>query len=53
VQTTLNAVVAGVVSPLVSFSTVYLALGMLAFLLLGRLAWMAYLRDKPAAPEHS
>jgi DHA1 family bicyclomycin/chloramphenicol resistance-like MFS transporter len=53
VQTTLNAVVAGVVSPLVSFSTVYLALGMLAFLLLGRLAWMAYLRDTPAAPEHS
>lgn len=53
VQTTLNAVVAGAISPLVSFSTVYLAVGMLAFLLLGRLAWMAYLRDMPLPPEHS
>ncbi|MDP2026890.1 multidrug effflux MFS transporter [Sulfuriferula sp.] len=52
VQTTLNAVVAGAISPLVSFSTGYLAIGMLTFLLLGRLAWMAYLRSAALPPEH-
>ncbi len=51
VQTTLNAVVAGAISPLVSFSTGYLATGMLTFLLLGRLAWMAYLRSAALPPE--
>ena len=52
VQTTLNAVVAGAISPLVSFSTGYLAIGMLTFLLLGRLAWVAYLRSAALPPEH-
>jgi DHA1 family bicyclomycin/chloramphenicol resistance-like MFS transporter len=52
VQTTLNAVVAGAISPLVSFSTGYLAIGMLTFLLLGRLAWIAYLRSAALPPEH-
>ena len=52
IQTTLNAVVAGAISPLVSFSTGYLAIGMLTFLLLGRLAWMAYLRSAALLPEH-
>lgn len=43
-QTLLNALVAGVISPLLSFSTVTLAAGMLAFLILGRMVWMVYLR---------
>lgn len=43
VQTMLNAIVAGVVSPLLSFSPMYLALGMLGFLLFGRLTWALYL----------
>ncbi|MHB1657046.1 MAG: multidrug effflux MFS transporter [Burkholderiales bacterium] len=44
VQTMLNAVVAGVVSPLLSFSPIYLALGMTGFLLSGRTVWAIYRR---------
>jgi len=45
-QTMLNAAVAGLVSPFLSFSVVALAAGMGTFLLLGWLAWMSYLRVK-------
>jgi DHA1 family bicyclomycin/chloramphenicol resistance-like MFS transporter len=41
-QTMLNAIVAGVVSPMLSFSVTTLAAGMLTFLILGRLAWHRY-----------
>ncbi len=44
VQTMLNAVVAGVISPLLSFSPIYLALGMAVFLLSGRTVWAIYRR---------
>ncbi|HET9113607.1 MAG TPA: multidrug effflux MFS transporter [Burkholderiales bacterium] len=44
VQTMLNAVVAGVISPLLSFSPIYLALGMAGFLLSGRAVWAIYRR---------
>lgn len=43
VQTMLNAFVAGLFSPLLSWSTIALAAGMLAFLFLGRITWMTYL----------
>ena len=46
VQTMLNAVVAGVISPLLSFSPIYLALGMTGFLLSGRTVWAIYRRMK-------
>lgn len=46
VQTMLNAVVAGVISPLLSFSPIYLALGMTGFLLSGRTIWAIYMRMK-------
>ncbi|BBP00877.1 multidrug effflux MFS transporter [Sulfuriferula nivalis] len=42
VQTMLNAMVAGVVSPLLSASPIYLAIGMMIFLLLGRGTWGLY-----------
>ena len=42
VQTMLNAVVAGIISPMLSFSPIYLAIGMVGFLLLGRLTWQIY-----------
>jgi DHA1 family bicyclomycin/chloramphenicol resistance-like MFS transporter len=41
-QTMLNAIVAGIVSPLLSTSPVYLAAGMFIFLSLGALAWQMY-----------
>ena len=44
VQTMLNALVAGIVSPMLSFSPIYLAVGMIGFLLLGRLTWAMYCR---------
>ncbi len=44
VQTLLNAVVAGAISPLLSTFPVALALGMLGFLLAGRLMWQGYLK---------
>ncbi len=46
VQTLLNAVVAGLVSPMLSFSPVLLACGMLVFLLSGRIIWSVFLRAK-------
>lgn len=49
-QTLLNALVAGLISPLLSFSTVALAAGMLGFLMLGRITWILYLRSTNAAP---
>ncbi|NOT16586.1 MAG: multidrug effflux MFS transporter [Sulfuriferula sp.] len=39
VQTMLNALVAGLISPMLSFSPVFLAAGMMGFLLLGKLTW--------------
>lgn len=42
VQTMLNAIVAGVVSPLLSTSPIYLAIGMMMFLILGRGTWALY-----------
>ncbi|ARU30926.1 Bcr/CflA family drug resistance efflux transporter [Sulfuriferula sp. AH1] len=44
VQTMLNAIVAGIISPMLSFSPMYLALGMMGFLLLGRVTWQIYCR---------
>lgn len=46
VQTMLNAVVAGLVSPMLSFSPVLLACGMLGFLALGRVTWQVFLRKQ-------
>lgn len=46
-QTMLNAVVAGLISPMLSWSPLALASGMLVFLLLGRIAWAAYLWKQP------
>lgn len=43
VQTMLNAFVAGLFSPMLSWSPIALAAGMLAFLFLGRITWMTYL----------
>jgi DHA1 family bicyclomycin/chloramphenicol resistance-like MFS transporter len=42
-QTMLNALVAGLGSPLLSFSGMALALGMMGLLVLGGLSWKAYL----------
>jgi DHA1 family bicyclomycin/chloramphenicol resistance-like MFS transporter len=42
VQTMLNAIVAGLISPLISASPIYLATGMIIFLLLGRGGWALY-----------
>jgi DHA1 family bicyclomycin/chloramphenicol resistance-like MFS transporter len=42
-QTLLNALVAGLVSPLLSFSGMALALGMMGLLALGALSWKIYL----------
>jgi DHA1 family bicyclomycin/chloramphenicol resistance-like MFS transporter len=39
VQTMLNAAVAGLISPMLSFSPILLAIGMMGFLLLGGLTW--------------
>ncbi len=50
VQTSLNAVVAGVVSPLLSLSPHYLAWGTLCFLLLGRTTWAIYTRVQLGRP---
>ncbi|BBP03529.1 Bcr/CflA family drug resistance efflux transporter [Sulfuriferula plumbiphila] len=49
VQTMLNALVAGVISPMLSWSPIALASGMLLFLILGRIVWMAYLHKQRAA----
>lgn len=46
VQTLLNAIVAGLVSPMLSFSAVLLAAGMLGFLVLGRVTWQLFLRKQ-------
>jgi len=46
VQTMLNALVAGVFSPMLSWSPVALAMGMLVFLVLGRIVWMTYLHKQ-------
>lgn len=46
VQTMLNALVAGVISPMLSWSPIALASGMLLFLILGRIVWMAYLHKQ-------
>ncbi|MHB1678496.1 MAG: multidrug effflux MFS transporter [Sulfuriferula sp.] len=51
VQTMLNAVVAGVISPLLSFSPVYLALGMTGFLFLGRMIWALYAHVQKIQPK--
>ena len=45
-QTMLNAVVAGLVSPLLSFSSFALAAGMALFLVTGGCAWIGYARIK-------
>ncbi len=42
VQTMLNAIVAGIISPMLSTSPMYLAIGMMGFLLLGRGVWAMY-----------
>lgn len=52
-QTMLNALVAGAVSPLLSFSTVALAVGMLTFLMLGGIVWTLYLRISLRSYEDS
>ena len=46
VQTLLNAIVAGLVAPMLSFSAVLLAAGMLGFLVLGRVTWQLFLRKQ-------
>lgn len=51
VQTMLNALVAGAVSPLLSVSPLYLALGMTVFLVLGRFMWVIYLRKHGNGPH--
>lgn len=42
VQTMLNAAVAGFISPLLSFKPIYMAIGMMGFLILGRISWAIY-----------
>jgi len=43
VQTMLNAMVAGLFSPMLSWSPIALAVGMLVFLIAGRITWITYL----------
>ena len=47
VQILLSAIVAGMISPLLSGSVRHLALGMAASLLLGSVCWLLYVRNQP------
>jgi DHA1 family bicyclomycin/chloramphenicol resistance-like MFS transporter len=52
-QSFLNAIVAGVVSPLLSRADITLALGMAGLLLSGWLSWMIYLHLESKASSHA
>jgi DHA1 family bicyclomycin/chloramphenicol resistance-like MFS transporter len=53
VQTMLNAVVAGVISPLLSPAPIWLAWGMAGFVLLGGLVWLSYVHLYRAELQHA
>jgi len=53
VQTMLNALVAGLISPLLSQSAVALACGMCAFVVAGGLVWLGYARQHGAEAGHA